>query len=85
MSAVPCRVSIETRNYLEDQARREEERTLPDFSYKECARQVVDDDLVPAVTEIMTLLPAGLNGSHESLLRACAMLERALLKKWVDG
>lgn len=86
MSAVyPCRVSIETRAHLEEQARREEERTIPDFSYKEYARQVVDDDLVPAVIEIMNILPAGKNGDHEALLRACAMLERALLKKYMEG
>jgi hypothetical protein len=84
VSAV-CRVSIETRAHLEDQARREEDRTLPDFSYRECVREVVDADLVPAVTEIMNLLPAGKNGSHESLLRACAALERALLKKWMEA
>ena len=85
MSAVPCRVSIETRRYLEDQARREEERELPDFAHAEYARQVVDSDLVPAVTELMTIFQMGKNGSHEALLTACAMLERALLKKWTDG
>lgn len=80
----PCRVSIETRAYLEEQARREAERELPDFSQKEYARQVVDDDLVPAITEVMSVFQMGKNGSHELLLTACAMLERALLKKWSD-
>ena len=81
----PCRVSIETRKYLEDQARREMERERPDFSEKEYARQVVDDELVPAITELMAVYQLGKHGSHEALLNACAMLERALLNKWGDA
>jgi hypothetical protein len=80
--AYPCRVAIETRDYLEEQARREMERELPDFSEKEYTRQVVSDDLVPAVCEVIEAFQRGTNSSHESLLRACAMLERALLKRW---
>ena len=85
MSAVPCRVSAETRIYLEEQARREMEREIPDFSRKEFTRQVVSDDLVPAVCEVIEVFQKGTKTSHEALLRACAMLERALLKKWMDG
>ena len=81
----PCRVSVETRAYLEDQARRELERERPDFSQKEYARQVVDDELVPAITELMEVFHLGKHGTHEALLSACAMLERALLNKWGDA
>ena len=84
MSAVPCRVSIETRAHLEEQARREEQRELPDFSLTQYTRQVVPTDLVPAVCEVIEVFQHGTKTNHEALLRACAMLERALLKRWND-
>lgn len=57
---------------------------LPDFTSTEYVRQVVDDELVPAIVELMTVFQVGKNGSHEALLRACAMVERALLQRWRD-
>ena len=84
MSAVPCRVSADTRAHLEEQARRESIRDLPDFSQKEFTRQVVSDDLVPAVCEVIEVFQKGTQTSHEALLRACAMLERALLKRYTE-
>ena len=58
---------------------------IPDFTAAADLRQAgIIKELQPAMAEVMRCFQSGLNGRHEDLLRACALLERSLYSCWQD-
>lgn len=58
---------------------------VPDFTNHVDLRQAgIIKELQPAMAEVMRCFQSGINGRHEDLLRACALLERSLYRTWQD-
>jgi hypothetical protein len=60
--------------------------TIPDFTSDEDLIQAgIVKALRPAMKELMTCFQSGRNGRHEDLLKACALLEKAMYLVWKDA
>lgn len=57
---------------------------IPDFSQESEVSPIVPYELVKPIRALMEQFQYGIHGRHEDLLKACAMVERALLSRYLD-